>query len=356
MKRKYCFPVSQQAILLGLEWKKICHYALGQPDLFEEALHWKNFVGGGDNAYHWAYSGCDASAARGRFLPYYLHEVVQPEGSIFEMYLKEGQFNSQLEEILAMRLAQAEVALVEFMGMHKDECRFYARDLSSGKEMLYSPNDYLEYWSLPTRPQKDGLFMQIYRVSLRTVGQQVPEAVILSTPTYFTGSELKARGLTSIRLSPTALSSFKLERKLWHRAHWMDFCVDMPIPSEGYLQALVRWEEYLQGDLESSESFRCFLHELEPSERLLQAVVSDLEGATVAIPELEWVLETLWNEQPRVPLWGKTPNQLNNHTCTQEMLNLLIDALRDSGKVNVLPGHVLMAKLLEPGFAPGPST
>ena len=34
VKRKYRFPVSQQANLLGLEWQKLSTFAMTQPDRF----------------------------------------------------------------------------------------------------------------------------------------------------------------------------------------------------------------------------------------------------------------------------------------------------------------------------------
>ncbi len=70
----------------------------------------------------------------------------------------------------------------------------------------------------------------------------------------------------------------------------------------------------------------------------------DLSGGTIAIPELEWVLETLWNEQPRISLWGKTPKQTGRFLCTQDMLDALMSHL--APKANLLPRHVLMARSL----------
>ena len=348
MKRKYRFPVSQQANLLGLEWQKLSTFAMTQPDRFEEKKHRAAFSGPLEaRGYHWSYPANDYPATFGRFLSYYLHEASHQEGSILEAYLKETEFSSQLEEVLAARLDEAETALVEFMGMHEDRVRFYGRDLGSGKEFLYSPNDYLSWWSPPMKPSKDGCFLQVHRAPLRSINVNVAEAVLLTAPTYFSGNELRARSLTCLRLCPNGLSAFTLEKKMWSHAHWMDFCVDMPIPSESYLQALVRWEEYIGRELEESWSFPALLHEVELSSNLVSRLATDLERAVIAVPELEWVLETLWNEQPRVSLWGRTPRQMGKCLCTQAMLDEITGALRVKGRAMVLPRHVLMVRALE---------
>jgi len=348
VKRKYKFPVSQQANLIGLEWQKLCTYAMSQPERFEERKQRTTFLGTLNNrGYHWSYPANDYPSTFGRFLAYYLQEVQYNEGTIYEIYLKETEFPNQLEEVLALRLAEAETALVEFMGMHEDRVRFYGRDLGTGKEILYSPNDHLPWWIPPVKPNRDGCFMQMHRAPLRSVNLNVAECVLLTAPTYFTGNELRSRSLTSLRLSPNGISAFTLEKKIWSHAHWMDFCVDMPIPSENYLQALVRWEEYLGKELEESWSFPALLHEWEMSPCLLTRMVQDLSVATIAIPELEWVLESIWNEQPRVSLWGKTPKQMGKYLCTQEMLDNIVVNLRLKGKANLLPMHVLMARPIE---------
>ncbi len=348
MKRKYKFPVSQQANLIGLEWQKLCTFAMSQADRFEEKKHRASFLGTLDSrGYHWSYPANDFPSTFGRFIAHYLLEVPQADGSIYEVYLKESEFPTQLEEVLALRLGEAETALVEFMGMHEDKIRFYGRDLGTGKEMLYSPNDHLPWWIAPVKPAKDSCFMQVLRAPLRSINVNVAEAVLLTAPTYFTGNELRSRALTCLRLSPNGLSSFTLEKKIWAHAHWMDFCVDMPIPSENYLQALVRWEEYLGKEMEESWSFPALLHEWEMSPCLLTRMLQDLSVATIAIPELEWVLESIWNEQPRVSLWGKTPKQMGKYLCTQEMLDEVIQNLRNKGKANLLPRHVLMARPIE---------
>jgi hypothetical protein len=348
VKRKYKFPVSQQANLLGLEWQKVCTFGLSQPDRFEEKKHRAAFLGPLESrGYHWSYPSNDYPSTFGRYMAYFLHEVPQPEGSVYEIYMKETEFPTQLEEVLALRLGEAETALVEFMGMHEDRIRFYGRDLGTGREILYSPNDYLSWWTPPVKPSKDACFMQVHRAPLRSINVNVPEAVLLAAPTYFTGNELRARALTCLRLCPNGLSAYTLEKKQWAHAHWMDFCVDMPIPSENYLQALVRWEEYLDKELEESWSFPALLHDWDLSPSLLSRLVQDLNGATIAIPELEWVLESIWNEQPRVSLWGKTPRQTGRNLCTQEMLDEVIRAIQLKGKANMLPRHVLMARPIE---------
>ena len=348
MKRKYKFPVSQQANLIGLEWQKLCTFAMSQPERFQEKKHRNAFLGPIDRrGYHWSYPTSDYPSTFGRFLSYYLHEVQQDEGSIYEIYLNETEFPTQLEEVLALRIGEAETALVEFMGMHEDRVRIFGRDLGSGKEILYSPNDHLPWWISPVKPSKDTCYMQVHRAPLRSINVNVAEAVLLTAPTYYTGNELRARSLTCLRLSPNGLSPFTLEKKIWSHAHWMDFCVDMPIPSENYLQALVRWEAYLGKGLEESWSFPALLHEWEMSGCLLTRLVQDLSGSTIAIPELEWVLETIWNEQPRVSLWGKTPAQMGKYLCTQSMLEDVIRGLRYNGKANLLPRHVLMARPIE---------
>lgn len=348
MKRKYKFPVSQQANLLGLEWQKLCTFGLSQPERFEEKKHRAAFLGPLDSrGYHWSYPANDYPSTFGRFMSYFLQEVPQPDGSIYEIYMKETEFPTQLEEVLALRLGESETALVEFMGMHEDRVRFYGRDLGSGKEILYSPNDYLAWWTSPLKPSKDACFMQVHRAPLRSINVNVSEAVLLTAPTYYTGNELRARSLTCLRLCPNGLSAYTLEKKIWAHAHWMDFCVDMPIPSENYLQALVRWEEYLDKELEDSWSFPALLHDWELSGSLLTRMVQDLAGATIAIPELEWVLESIWNEQPRVSLWGKTPRQTGKCLCTQEMLDDVMRAIKLKGKANLLPSHVLMARAIE---------
>lgn len=348
MKRKYRFPVSQQANLLGLEWQKLCTFAMTQPERFDEKKHRAAFHGSLETrGYHWSYPANDYPSTFGRFLGYYLHEVSHQEGSILEIYLQETEFPTQLEEVLATRLGEAETALVEFMGMHEDRVRFYGRDLGTGKEILYSPNDYMSWWSPPMKPAKDGCYLQVHRAPLRSINVNVAEAVLLTAPTYYSGNELRARSLTCLRLCPGGLSAFTLEKKMWTHAHWMDFCVDMPIPSEGYLQALVRWEEYIGKELEESWSFPALLHEVEMSPNLLSRLVTDLERSTIAVPELEWVLETLWNEQPRISLWGRTPRQMGKCLCTQDMLDEVIRALKQKGRANLLPVHVLMVRALE---------
>ncbi len=349
MKRKYRFPVSQQANLLGLEWTKLVAYALSRSERFEEKRHRKEFLGSSvERGYHWSYPHEDYPATQGRFLGYFLFEPAFPEGSLYETYMKEASFASQLEEVLALRLGETEVALVEYLGSHPDQVRFYGRDLGSGKEVLYSPQDYLSWWTAPNRPSKDHGYMQVLRVPLRSAGTTAEEAVLLTPPTYYCGNELRSRSLTCLRLSPNGLSTLTTERKLWAHAHWMDFCVDMPIPTESYLQALVRWEEYLGIELERSWSFPALLHEIEPGPCLLARLAKDLEGAVVAVPELEWVIETLWNEQPRISLWGKTPKSLNRYVCNQDMLDRILHHLERRGKVKFLPRHVLMARPLEP--------
>lgn len=348
MKRKYRFPVSQQANLLGLEWQKLSTFALTQPDRFEEKKHRSAFLGPLESrGYHWSYPTSDYPSTFGRFLSYFLQEVQHQEGTLLEIYLKEAEFPTQLEEVLATRLGEAETALVEFMGMHEDRVRFYGRDLGTGREILYSPNDYLSWWTPPVKPAKDGCYLQVHRAPLRSINVNVSEAVLLTAPTYFSGNELRARGLTCLRLCPNGLSAFTLEKKMWSHAHWMDFCVDMPIPSESYLQALVRWEEYIGCELEESWSFPALLHEVELSPNLVSRLATDLERAVIAVPELEWVLETLWNEQPRVSLWGRTPRQMGKCLCTQAMLDAVTGALRLKGRAMVLPRHVLMVRALE---------
>ncbi len=348
VKRKYKFPVSQQANLIGLAWQKLCTFAMSQPERFEEKKHLAAFLGPiNSRGYHWSYPSSDYPATFGRFLAYYLLDVPQNDGSVHEIFLKETEFNTQLEEVLALRLGEAETALVEFMGLHDDGVRFYGRDLGTGKEILYSPNDHLPWWISPLKPSKDACFMQVFRTPLRSINLNIAEAVLLTAPTYYTGNELRSRSLTCLRLSPNGLSAFSLEKKIWAHAHWMDFCVDMPIPSENYLQALVRWEEFIGNELEGSWSFPALLHEWELSSCLLTRMAQDLATATIAIPELEWVLESIWNEQPRISLWGKTPKQLGRHLCTQEMLDEVIEALRRKGKANLLPAHVLMARQIE---------
>jgi hypothetical protein len=345
MKRKYRFSVSQQANLLGLEWTKLATFALSRAERFEERKHRVAFLGEHwQRGYHWSYPHDDYPATLGRFLPYFLFEAQFPEETLFEIYLKETDFPTQLEASLAERLGEAEVALVEFLGMHPDQVRFFARDLGSGKEMLYCPNDYLPWWTPPVRPGKDNCYAQVVRVPLRSVSANADECVLLTPPTYFCGNELRARGLTALRLCPNGLSSQTVEKKLWSHAHWMDFCADMPIPSENYLQALVRWEEYLGVELERSWSFPALLHELEMSPCLIARLTKDLGGGTIAVPELEWVLETLWNEQPRISLWGKTPKQTGRFLCNQQMLDRLLAHL--GAKSNLLPRHVLLARPL----------
>jgi hypothetical protein len=348
VKRKYRFPVSQQANLLGLEWQKLSTFALTQPERFEEKKHRAAFLGPLESrGYHWSYPTNDYPSTFGRFLSHFLQEVQHQEGTLLEIYLKEAEFPTQLEEVLATRLGEAETALVEFMGMHEDRVRFYGRDLGTGREILYSPNDYMSWWTPPVKPSKDGCFMQVHRAPLRSMNVNVAEAVLLTAPTYFSGNELRARGLTCLRLCPNGLSAFTLEKKMWSHAHWMDFCVDMPIPSESYLQALVRWEEFIGRELEESWSFPALLHEVEMTPHLRSRLVTDLERATVAVPELEWVLETLWNEQPRVSLWGRTPRQMGKCLCTQDMLDDVIAGLKAKGRANVMPAHVLMIRPLE---------
>jgi hypothetical protein len=348
LKRKYRFPVSQQANLIGLEWQKLSTFAMTQADRFDEKKHRTAFMGPLDRrGYHWSYPTNDYPSTFGRFLSYYVHEVTHNEGTIYELYMKETEFPTQLEEVLALRLGEAETAVVEFMGMHEDRVRFYGRDLGSGKEFLYSPNDYLSWWTPPIKPAKDACFMQVHRAPLRSINVNVAEAVLLTAPTYYTGNELRARSLTCLRLCPNGLSAYTLEKKIWSHAHWMDFCVDMPIPSENYLQALVRWEEYLGKELEDSWSFPALLHEVELSPNLVNRIATDLQAATIAIPELEWVLESLWNEQPRVSLWGRTPRQMGKFLCNQDMLDEVVDAIKAKGKANLLPRHVLMARPLE---------
>ncbi len=349
VKRKYRFPVSQQANLLGLEFTKLVAYALSRPERFEEKKHRREFLGSShERGYHWSYPHEDYPATQGRFLGHYLFEANFPDGTLYETYMKEAHFASQLEEVLALRLGEAEVALVEYLGSHPDQVRFYGRDLGSGKEILYSPQDYLSWWTPPNRPAKDHGYMQMLRVPLRSAGAHGEEAVLLAPPTYYCGNELRARSLTCLRLSPNGLSALTVERKIWSHAHWMDFCVDMPIPSESYLQALVRWEEYLGVELERSWSFPALLHDIEPGPCLLARLAKDLEGTVAAIPELEWVLETLWNEQPRISLWGKTPKAAGRFLCSQEMLDNMLSFLEHRGKVKFLPRHVLMARALEP--------
>ncbi len=348
MKKKFKFPVSQQANLLGLEWKKLGVFAHSNAQRFEEKKHRSVFFGSNHfKGYHWTYPTLDFGATLGRFDVYYIHEAQQIDGSIFEIYLQESEFQTQLEEVLTLRLGEAEIALVEFLGMHEDQHRFYARDLNSGREILYSPNDYLDAWVSPLRPQKDTCYIQVYRVPLHSVNLNMTEAVLLTAPTYFTGNELRSRALTCLRLNPGGLTAHKLEQKVWAHANWMDFCVDMPIPSEGYLQALVRWEEYVGVELENCPSFPCFLHELEFNPYARCKIVADLGKAVIAIPEFEWVLETLWNEQPRLGLWGKTPRQLERFLCTQTMLDEVLEGLKNRGKAKILPAHVLMARSLE---------
>ncbi len=345
VKRKYRFPVSQQANLLGLEWTKLATYALSRSERFEERRHRVAFLGDHwQRGYHWSYPHDDFPATLGRFLPYFLFETGVPEASLFECYLREADFATQLETALAERLGECEVALIEFLGMHPDQVRFFGRDLGSGKEALYCPNDYLPWWTPPVRPDKDNCYAQIVRMPLRLLAVETEEYVVLAPPTYFCGNELRARGLTAIRLCPNGLSSLTVEKKLWAHAHWMDFCVDMPVPNETYLQALVRWEEYLGQELERSWSFPALLHELEMTPCLTARMAKDLQGSTIAVPELEWVLETLWNEQPRISLWGKTPRQVGRFLCTQSMLDRLLAHV--GGKANVLPRNVLMARPL----------
>ena len=175
MKRKYKFPVSQQANLLGLEWQKVCTFGLSQPDRFEEKKHRAAFLGPLESrGYHWSYPANDYPSTFGRYMAYFLHEVPQPEGSVYEIYMKETEFPTQLEEVLALRLGEAETALVEFMGMHEDRIRFYGRDLGTGREILYSPNDYLSWWTPPVKPNKDACFMQVHRAPLRSINVNVP--------------------------------------------------------------------------------------------------------------------------------------------------------------------------------------
>lgn len=345
MKRRYRFPVSQQANLLGLEWMKLATYALSRPERFEEAKHRQAFLGEYVNrGYHWSYPHEDYPSTLGRFLPYFLMEADIQHGSLYEAYLGEAEFANQIDAALAERLGEADVAVVEFLGMHPDQTRIFGRDLGNGKEILYSPHDYLPWWTSPVRPSKDNCFFQVCRLPLRSVCGGAEEAVILSPPTYFCGNELRSRALTALRLCSGEVSALTLEKKIWSHAHWMDFCVDMPIPTENYLQALVRWEEYLGIDLEKSWSFPPLLHELEMSACFLGRAVKDLDAATIAVPELEWVVETLWNEQPRVSLWGKTPRQIGRFQCTQGMLDRFMSHLKRKAKVNLLPRHVLMAR------------
>jgi hypothetical protein len=331
--------------MLGSEWNKLATFALSRAERFEERRLRGVFFGEHkQRGYHWSYPHADYPATLGRFLPYFLFETASPEGNPFECYLRESDFATPLEAELAEHMAECEVVLVEFLGMHADRTRFFARDLDTGREVLYTPGDHLPSWTRPLLPDKGHCYAQIVRLPLRPFSGRTEECALLSPPAYFCGNELRGRALTAIRLSPGGLKSHLLERKLWAHAHWMDFCVDMPVPGEGYLQALVRWEEYLGRDLERSWSFPALLHELEMTPCLVARVAKDLEGRAIAVPELEWVLETLWNEQPRVSLWGKTPRQIGRYLCTQPMLDRLLAHL--SSKANLLPRHVLMAKPL----------
>lgn len=349
MKRRYRFPVSQQANLLGLEWKKIGHYALGRMDREEEAAHRTAFFGPEHRSgYNWSAAGGGEFATADRFLQYLAHEVAGSQGSWYEQYLSEREFGSQLEEVLALRIAEAEIALVEFLGLHPDRYRFYGRDLASGQEVLYSPHDYLDHWRPPLRPTSDTCLMQVYRLSLKAVSAEIPEAVVLGTPTLFSGQELRSRALTCLRLMPGGLVASRLEKKIWAHAHWMDFCVDMPVPSEAYLQAVARWEEYLGREFEDSFSLPGLLHEVEMTEALVDNLVADIAEAPIAVPEFEWVLETLWNEQPRVSLWGRTPASLARYLCTQDMLVKVEEKLKRGGHARMLPPNVLMVRALDP--------
>ncbi len=347
MKARYDFAVSPQANLLGQCWARLGRYTHENRKRFDEKKYRSQFFNNqGMGNYTWSFPPSGTCGAYGRFMSYYVNEVIDPQGTVLDLFLKDSESASNLDLQLAEKLGQAETILVEWMGMHKDGFRFFGRELHTAQLHLYSPHNHLDWWENPSRPERDSCYMQIHRIPLGISEGDCPEYVILTTPTLYTGVELKSRSLTALRLHPNGIPPEVLEKKLWQQAHWTDFCVDRTIPSEKYIQALGRWGEYLSMEPENSPSFGFFLCETDFNDLMVEVVVSALDHATVAIPELEWVLETLWNEQPRVSLWGASPKSLNRYLCTQKMLNRVTGVLIERKMANILPRHVLMARAI----------